>query len=182
MPKGYPNKPDPEEIGQEHQEVPSEKSVSRETLSVLDEMRKLREDMVEQQREIIRLKAISDENKGRDYDSQTRDKSFKGHLRFVEDVGDPIVFWKTVKNISAIDPVSGNLIQDQKMEVKTLKGKVFPSVDIHTWNGWKANQTKVKFLRMDHQTNMCDVQLSTDNGQSYVGEIIKDIPMTYLNP
>jgi hypothetical protein len=182
MPKGYPNRPDPEQIGHEPMEMPQEKGISQETLSVLEEMRSLREAMVEQQKEILRLKAISDENKGRDYDSAHADKSFKGHLRFIETPDDPIIFWKTVKNISSIDPVTGFLLQDQKLEVHTLKGVVLPLVDIHTWNSWRSNQTKFKFLRIDHQVGKCDIQLSTDAGQSYVGEVIKDLPLTYVNP
>lgn len=181
MPK-ITNSRDPEEIGQEPITLQQEKPLSQADIVVMDEMRKLREEMVSQQQEIIRLRSIADENKGRAYDHEKRDKSYKGYLRFVDDINDPIIWWKSVSNVSYVDPTSGNLIQDQKMEVKTLKGKHLPVVDIHTWNMWKANQTKFRFIKIDHQNGKCDVQLSTDMGQSYVGEVVKDLDITFVNP
>lgn len=180
--KTYVNKAkDPEEV-QELQNVDEVSEAMTPTeRKMLDEMRLSRELLHEQGKEIARLKAIADQNKGAAYDHESRDKTFKGHLRFITDASDPVVWWKMVKNVSYVDPRTGHLVEDQEFQVKTRSGSV-QNMSIHEWNLLKSNQTKIKFLRLDHLNGVCDVQLSTDGGQTYVGEIINDLPTTFLNP
>lgn len=172
---------DPEEIGKPNVVAPLEKGMSPEVAELMDGVRKMQEQMAEQQHEIIRLKAIADQNKGRTFDKETADKSFKGTLRYLEDVSDPVIHWSSTKNVSFVDPTTGALVQDQRALYKTLKG-IVKELDIHEWTRISGNQTHFKFLKLDHQNSLCDIQLSTDGGQTYLGEVIKDLSLTFVNP
>lgn len=172
---------DAEEIDVSQVQEAQKESVTPTESKLLDELQALRQGLYDAQKEIKRLNAISDKNRGAAYDHENRDKSFKGHLRHLGDPLDPIVEWKSVRNVSHVDPQNGNLVQDQRIWVRTMKGNE-REMDISEWSMGRSNIVPMKFLKMDADRNICDIQLSDDGGKSYVGEILKDFPMTFVNP
>lgn len=173
---------DSEEITQKELPTPSvEQGLSPDASALLDEIRRMREENVIRDRELGRLKAIADQTKGQMYDRENREQFHTGHLRFISDPADPVIHWKTVTNSAYIDPVSQAIVEDQRSAFTTRSGKTV-ELTLQAWNQLRSNYTHFKFLKMDPASNLCDIQLSIDNGTTFTGDIMKDVGMSFVNP